>query len=172
MIVKLLQLFRCSSHPAVFKRASLNLDPVFKTRQHGTVAREKDSIACTDFRTHVLQLRSDVNFLRSIYTSRGCLLEGNECWEAIHWCSLQRQGCFLSFFGCSGSSLLPVGLLQLQRVGATLQLGTRASHCTGFPRGGTWAFEPAAFRSFGAWACEVFPDQGSNLCPLYWQADS
>ena len=21
-------------------------------------------------------------------------------------------------------------------------------------------------------ACEIFPDQGSNLCPLHWQADS
>ena len=20
--------------------------------------------------------------------------------------------------------------------------------------------------------CEIFPDQGSNLCPLHWQADS
>lgn len=36
------QLLRCSGHPVMFKRASLNLDPVFKTRQHGTVAREKD----------------------------------------------------------------------------------------------------------------------------------
>lgn len=36
------QLFRCSSHPVMFKRTSLNLDPVFKTRQHGTVAKEKD----------------------------------------------------------------------------------------------------------------------------------
>ena len=35
------------------------------------------------------------------------------------------------------------------------------------PSGGTWAFEPAAFGSCGAVACEVFPDQGSNPCPLH-----
>ena len=28
------------------------------------------------------------------------------------------------------------------------------------------------FGFFGREACEIFPDQGLNLYPLYWQADS
>ena len=38
-------------------------------------------------------------------------------------------------FGCIGSSLLHVCLLQLQRAGATLHCGARASHCGGFSCG-------------------------------------
>ena len=36
------------------------------------------------------------------------------------------------FFDCVGSSLLCAGFLQLQRAGATLCCGARASHCRGF----------------------------------------
>ena len=36
------------------------------------------------------------------------------------------------FFCCIGSSLLRVGFLQLQRAGAVLHCGVRASHCGGF----------------------------------------
>ena len=73
--------------------------------------------------------------------------------------------------------LLCAGFLQLQRAGATLRCGVRASHCGGFSCRGT--------RALGAWASVVvahglscsaaygiFPDQGQNLCPLHWQADS
>ena len=36
------------------------------------------------------------------------------------------------FFGCIGSSLLHVGFLWLQRVGATLRCSARTSHCSDF----------------------------------------
>ena len=39
---------------------------------------------------------------------------------------------YLFIFGCIGSSLLHVGFLQLQRMGATLSCGAQASHCGGF----------------------------------------
>ena len=39
---------------------------------------------------------------------------------------------YLFIFGCAGSSLLRTGFLQLQRAGATLRCGARASHCGGF----------------------------------------
>ena len=35
----------------------------------------------------------------------------------------------LFIFGCTGSSFLHVGFLQLQRSGATLRCGAQASHC-------------------------------------------
>ena len=38
----------------------------------------------------------------------------------------------LFIFGCIGSLLLHAGFLSLQRVGATLHCGARASHCGGF----------------------------------------
>ena len=38
----------------------------------------------------------------------------------------------LFIFGCVGSSLLHVDILQLWRVGATLHCSARASHCSGF----------------------------------------
>ena len=42
-------------------------------------------------------------------------------------------------FGCIGSLLLRVGFSQLQRVGATLRCGSRASHCSGFSCCVAWA---------------------------------
>ena len=39
---------------------------------------------------------------------------------------------YLFIFGCTGSSLLLAGFLKLQRAGATLHCGARASHCRGF----------------------------------------
>ena len=63
-----------------------------------TVAWGKDSIARTDFRTHVLNLRIEKHkYKQGLFVRRKW--EENECWEAIHWCSLQRQGWGLfSFF--------------------------------------------------------------------------
>ena len=61
---------------------------------------------------------------------------------------------------CTGSSLLCVGFLQLQRAGATLCCGARASlHCGGFSCCGAWALGTQAsvvaacgLRSCGTWA--------------------
>ena len=104
---------------------------------------------------------------------------------------------YLFIFGWVGSSsLLRAGFLQLWRAGATLHCGAWASHCGGFSCCGAQA--PGA-RAQQLWrvgsvvvarglqsagsavvehrlscsvACGIFPHQGSNPCPLHWQADS
>ena len=55
--------------------------------------------------------------------------------------------------------------------------GSRASHCSGFSCGGAQALGARAsvvvvHRLSCSLACGIFPDQGSNPCPLHWQADS
>ena len=63
------------------------------------------------------------------------------------------------------------------RAGATLRCGAQASHCGGFSCCGAQALGARASvvvargLSCSA-ACGIFPDQGSNPCPLHWQADS
>ena len=83
---------------------------------------------------------------------------------------------YLLIYSCVGSSFLYEGFLQLRRVGATLHRGARASHyrglllqSTGSRRAGSVvvAHGPSCSE-----ACGIFPDQGSNPCPLHWQADS
>ena len=83
---------------------------------------------------------------------------------------------YLFIFGCVGSSFLCEGFLQLRRAGATLHRGVRASHChglslrsTGSRRAGSVAVAHGPSCSA---ACGIFPDQGSNPCPLHRQADS
>ena len=68
---------------------------------------------------------------------------------------------FIYLFGCVGSSLLRAGFLQLQRAGATLHCGARASHCFDFSccRAwvlGAWASVAVTHRlsSCGSWALE------------------
>ena len=53
----------------------------------------------------------------------------------------------------------------------------RASHCNGFSSCGAQALCAQAssvkMHEFScSEACGIFPDQGSNLCPLHWQSDS
>ena len=97
------------------------------------------------------------------------------------------------FFLVVLSSLLHRGFLQLQRTGATLHCGAWASHCSGFSCGRAWALSVRAsvvaehagsavvacrLQSTGSVvvtnglscspACGIFPDQGSNPCPLHW----
>ena len=54
--------------------------------------------------------------------------------------------------------------------------GAGPPHCSGLPvvilRLWSTGSEPAAHRLSYSEACGVFPDQGSNLCPLHWQVDS
>ena len=96
---------------------------------------------------------------------------------------------YLFIFVCVGSSLLCVGFLQLFRAGATLHCGARASHCGGFScfRARDLGARASVVLARGLWsagsvvvvhglscsaACGIFPDQGSNSCPLHWQMDS
>ena len=96
---------------------------------------------------------------------------------------------YLFIFGWVGSLLLCTGPLQLQQVGATLHCGAWASHHGGLSHCGARAPDVQAsvvvargLQSAGSVvvahrlscsaACGIFPDQGLNPCPLYWQADS
>ena len=52
-----------------------------------------------------------------------------------------------------------------------------ASHCGGFSCCRAWALgaQASVVVAHGlscSAACGIFPDQGSSLCPLHWQADS
>ena len=95
---------------------------------------------------------------------------------------------YLSIFGCVGSSSLCAGFLQLPRAEATLDCGAWASHCGDFCCGAralgarasvvvahglqsTGSVVVAHGLSYSV-ACGIFLDQGSNPCPLHWQADS
>ena len=90
-----------------------------------------------------------------------------------------------------------VALHRLPLVGATVHCSARASHCSGFSCCGAQALGTLAvvcvahgLSSCDMWAlefagsvvvvhglccsltCGVFPDQGSDSCPLHWQMDS
>ena len=82
----------------------------------------------------------------------------------------------LFIFGCVGSSFLGEGFFQLRQAGATLHRDARASHycglslrSTGSRRAGSVVVAHGPSCSV---TCGIFPDQGSNPCPLHWQADS
>ena len=62
---------------------------------------------------------------------------------------------YIYSFSCVGSSLLRVGFLQLQRTGATLHCGARASHCGGFSCG-AWASRCTGFSSCSTWAQQLW----------------
>ena len=105
-----------------------------------------------------------------------------EVQSLTHWTTREAPRIFyfyfyLFIFDCIGSSLLRAGFLWLLRVGATLHCGARASHCTGFSccrawALGTWASVVVAHGPSCSVECGIFPDQGSNPCPLQWRVDS
>ena len=79
---------------------------------------------------------------------------------------------FIFIFGCVGSSFLREGFLQLRQAGATPHRGARASslsrplllRSTGSKRAGSVVVAHGPSCSA---ACGIFPDQGSNPCPLH-----
>ena len=96
---------------------------------------------------------------------------------------------YIFIFGCLGSWLLCVGFVQLRErelrfVAVSGLLIAVASLCCGAQIIDVWASVVVACRlqSTGSVvvahgfscsaACGIFQDQGSNQCPLYWQADS
>ena len=78
-------------------------------------------------------------------------------------------------FGCVGSSFLCEGFLQLRQAGATLHRGARASLSWPFVVEHRLQSTGSVVVAHGpscSVACGIFPDQGSNPCPLHQQADS
>ena len=74
-------------------------------------------------------------------------------------------------FCARGLSLVAV------RAGATLRCSVWASHCGGFSccearALGMWAPVVVAHGLSCSTVYGIFPDQGSNPCPLHWQAVS
>ena len=84
---------------------------------------------------------------------------------------------YLFIYGCVGSSFLCEGFLQLRQAGATLH-----RRCTGLSLSRPLLLRSTGSRRAGSVfvahgpscsaACGILPDQGSNPCPLHWQADS
>ena len=75
-----------------------------------------------------------------------------------------------AFSNCGGRGLLVV-------VRWLLLLRSTGSRCAGFSSCGARALgaQASVLVAHGlsySTACVIFPDQGSNLCPLHWQADS
>ena len=114
----------------------------------------------------------------------------------LHWFFFAVRG--LSLVVASGGNPLPISWFKvaacalafritLQAVGRRrlkegspsllFYCGVRASHFGGFSRCGAQplgmqASVVVALRLSCPVACGIFPDQGSNLCPLHWQVDS
>ena len=80
------------------------------------------------------------------------------------------DACGLSLVVLSGgySSLRCVGFSSRW----LLLLWSMGSRCTGFSSCGLWTSPVVAHGLSCSTACGIFPDQGSNPCPLNWQADS
>ena len=84
---------------------------------------------------------------------------------------------YLFIYGCLGSSFLCEGFLYLWQAG-----GHSSSRCAGLSLSRPLLLRSTGSRRAGSVvvahgpscsvACGIFPDQGSNLCPLHWQADS
>ena len=89
-----------------------------------------------------------------------------------YWWSFFFYVFYLLIFGCTGSLLLGTGFLQLQRVGGFYLQCTCFSCCRAQSLIIIWLSVVAAHRLSCSTACEIFPGQGSNPCPLHWQADS
>ena len=116
----------------------------------------------------------------------------------LHWQAdsqpLRHQGSPLFFFICLflAASCLRCCVQPFSGCGErgpTLCYGAWASHCCGFSLLQTTSSRCMGFSSCDTWAlesrlsslahrlscsmeCGFFLDQGSNLCPLHWQADS
>ena len=84
---------------------------------------------------------------------------------------------YLFIYGCGGSSFLCEGFLLALASG-----GHSSSQCTGLSLSRPLLLQSTGSRRAGSVivahgsscsaACRIFPDQGSNPCPLHWQADS
>ena len=90
------------------------------------------------------------------------------------------QGLLFAFFHlphCTGSSLLCKFFSSRGEQGLLSSHGTRTSHCGSFSCCGARALGQVgsvvvAHGLHCPRACGIFLDQGSNPCPLHWQADS
>ena len=90
--------------------------------------------------------------------------------------ALGLRCCAWAFSSCSEWGLLFVAVCGLLSLRWLLLLQSRGSRCAGFSSCGIRALE-LRLSSCGTQAslliaCGIFPDRGSNPCPLHWQANS
>ena len=102
------------------------------------------------------------------------ILSHNKLLEIIF---LKWWSIYLFIYGCVGSSFTVRGLSLVTASG-----GHSSSRCAGLPPSRPLLLRSTSSRHAGSVivahgpscsaACGILPDQGSNLCPLHWQADS
>ena len=109
-----------------------------------------------------------LNFLNFIYLFTYLLIDFWFCWVFVVVCEV-------SLVVASGAYSLVV-VCGLFLVVGSLCCGARALGCVGFSscslQGLEWGLSSCANGLSCPVACEVFLNQGSNPCPLHWQADS
>ena len=87
------------------------------------------------------------------------------------------------YIGCAGSLLMHGFFSSFRGWGLLSGCSAQASRCGAFSCCEAQALERVGFSSRGSQAlerrlrggaatCGIFPDQGSNPCPLHWQVDS
>ena len=86
-------------------------------------------------------------------------------------------GLFLSFLAVLGLCCCSWAFSSCSKQGLLFSCSVLASHRSGFSCCRTWALElegsvVVAHGLSCSVSCGIFPDQGSNLHPLLWQADS
>ena len=93
----------------------------------------------------------------------------------LHWVFVAAHGLSLVVASGDYSSLWCTGF----SLRWLLLLWSTGSRCVGFSTCGTWAQQlwlagsvVVAHGLSCSAACGIFPDQGSNPCPLHWQGDS
>ena len=87
--------------------------------------------------------------------------------SSVFYCGVFLSFCLFNISGCAFR-------LSLVAESGLSSCGVQASHCGGFScwDSRTWASEVVALRLSCSAAFGIFLDQGLNLCPLHWQADS
>ena len=79
---------------------------------------------------------------------------------------------FICLFLAAQGLLLCAGFSPVAASRAPLQWGAWACHCGGFSCCRVWPLVAVAHGLGCSTARGIFLDQGSTLCPLYWQVDS
>ena len=97
----------------------------------------------------------------------------------FHSCSLFKKIIYLIylFLAVLGLCCYVRAFFSFSKWAATLCCSVQSSHCGGFSCCRAWALGTRASVVVAhglscSEACGIFPDQGSNPCPLHWQVDS
>ena len=154
----------CVSDPKPSKLSSIL--QIYKTECKGQQSEFSSSLNPGIYKwTHTITLTKILNFLSALSFFLPSFLS---FYFWLRWVFIAARG--LSLVASSG------GYSSLRCTGFSLRwlllLWSTGSRRTGFSSCGTRASEVVAHELSCSAACGIFPDQGSNPCPLHWQADS